>query len=115
MAKLSSSNHSTWKYKIPCIWRAMIYLSKKKVGLNLLEAMLMLTLLASLSKEFKPLITALDAVGDENVSKKKVKNMFLNDADRTSDSKTVEDVFLQNEIGIEEEKKINGTMARKIK
>ena len=30
--------------------------------------------------------------------------MLLNDADRTSDSKTVEDVFLQNEIGIEEEK-----------
>ena len=30
--------------------------------------------------------------------------MLLNDADRTSDSKTVVDVFLQSEIGIEEEK-----------
>ena len=72
----------------------------------------MLTLLASLSKEFKPLITALDAVGHENVSKKKVKNMLLNDTDRTSDSKTVEGVFLQNKIGIEEEIKTNETMTR---
>ena len=38
--------------------------------------------------------------------------MPLNDADRTSDSKTVEDVFLQNEIGIEEKIKTNGTMTR---
>ena len=86
---------------MPCIWRAMIYLKKQKVRLNLLEGMLMLPLLASLSEEFQPLMTALDAVGNENISQKKGKNMLLNDADRTSDSKTVEDVFLQNEIGIE--------------
>ena len=40
--------------------------------------------------------------------------MLLNDADRTSDSKTVEDVFLQNEIGIKGGGEINGTMTREI-
>ena len=68
MAKLNSSNYRTWKFNMHCIWRAMIYLSKQKVRLNLLEAMQMLNLLACLSEEFKPLITALDAVGNENIS-----------------------------------------------
>ena len=49
--------------------------------------------LANLPEEFKPLITALDAVGDENISYEKVKNMLLNYVDCTSDSKTAEDAF----------------------
>ena len=50
------------------------------------------------------------------ISKKMVKNMLLNDGDHTGDSKTVEDAFfLQNEIGIEEEKKTHGTKTKEIK
>ena len=42
---------------------------------------LAMTLLASLSEEFKALISALDDVGEDNVSFDKVKGMPLNDAD----------------------------------
>ena len=52
-----------------------------------------MTLLASLLDEFKPLITALDAVGEEKVTFEKVKSMLLNDADRISDSKKIEDAY----------------------
>ena len=36
--------------------------------------------------EFKALITALDAVGEDNLSFEKVKGMLLNDADRSRDT-----------------------------
>lgn len=65
----------------------------KEMGVNVEDKELAMTLLASLPEEFKPLITALDAVDDENISYEKVKNMLLNDVDRTSDSKTAEDAF----------------------
>ena len=65
----------------------------KEMGVNIDDKELAMTLLASLPEEFKLLITALDAVGDENISYEKVKNMLLNDVDRTSDSKTAEDAF----------------------
>ena len=65
----------------------------KEMGVNIDDKELAMTLLASLPEEFKPLIIALDAVGDENISYEKVKNMLLNDVDRTSDSKTAEDAF----------------------
>ena len=65
----------------------------KEMGVNIDDKELAMTLLASLPEEFKPLITALDAVGDENISYEKVKNMLLNYVDRTSDSKTAEDAF----------------------
>ena len=52
-----------------------------------------MTLLASLPEEFKPLITALDAVGEDNLSFDKVKGMLLNDNDRMCDAKKQEDAF----------------------
>eukprot|EP00794_Sanderia_malayensis_P019751 gene19751-21687_t len=45
-----------------------------------------MTLLASLPDDFKQLITALDAVGESNLSFQKVKAMLLNDFDRNSDN-----------------------------
>ena len=54
---------------------------------------LAMTLLASLPEEFKPLITALDAVGEDNISFEKVKGMLLNDNDRMCDAKKHEDAF----------------------
>ena len=65
----------------------------KEMGVNIDDKELAMTLLASLPEEFKPLITALDAVGDENISYDKVKNMLLNDVDRTKDSRSSEDAF----------------------
>lgn len=53
-----------------------------------------MTLLVSLTDEFKPLITALDAVGEDNLSFEKVKVMLLNDAIHNEDNlnvKTSED------------------------
>jgi hypothetical protein len=42
---------------------------------------LAMTLLASLPEKYKPLITALDIVGEAELSYQKVKNMKLNDED----------------------------------
>ena len=56
----------------------------KEMGVNTDNGELTMTLLASLPDEFKPLITALDAVGEEHVTFEKVKAMLLNDADRIS-------------------------------
>ena len=58
----------------------------KEMGINVDDKELAMTLLTSLPEEFKPLITALDAVGDDNLSFDKVKNMLLNDVDRTNTS-----------------------------
>lgn len=65
----------------------------KEMGVNIDDGELAMTLLGSLPDEFKPLITALDAVGEEKVTFEKVKAMLLNDADRISDSKKVEDAY----------------------
>ena len=65
----------------------------KEMGANIDDGELAMTLLASLPDEFKPLITALDAVGEEKVTFEKVKSMLLNDADRVSDSKKIEDAY----------------------
>ncbi len=65
----------------------------KEMGENMDDKELAMTLLASLPEEFKPLITALDAVEEENLSYEKVKRMLLNDADRVNDSKKFEDAF----------------------
>ena len=64
----------------------------KEMGAKIDDGELAMTLLASLPDEFKPLITALDAVGEEKVTFEKVKAMLLNDADRVSDSK-IEDAY----------------------
>ena len=58
-----------------------------------------MTVLASLPEEFKPLITALDAVGEDNLSYEKVKAMLLNDADRVNDTKKCEDAFSVHRSG----------------
>jgi hypothetical protein len=39
----------------------------REIGVNIDDRELAMTLLASLQDEFKPLITALDAVGEESV------------------------------------------------
>eukprot|EP00794_Sanderia_malayensis_P004363 gene4363-4944_t len=57
----------------------------KEFGANIDDQELAMTLLSSLPEEFKPLITALDAVGEENVNFEKVKGMLLNDIDHSSD------------------------------
>ena len=68
----------------------------KEMGVNIDDKELAMTLLASLPEEFKALITALDAVGEDNLSFEKVKGMLLNDADRSFDIISVrksEDAF----------------------
>ena len=65
----------------------------KEMGINVDDKELAMTLLGSLPEQFKPLITALDAVGEDNLSFEKVKGMLLNDADRMSDTKKAEDAF----------------------
>ena len=58
----------------------------KEMGSEINDQELAMTLLASLPEEFKPLLTALDAVGEASLSFEKVKGMLLNDADRTIDA-----------------------------
>ncbi len=65
----------------------------KEMGVNIHEKELAMTLLASLPEEFKPIITALDAIGDESISHEKVTNMLLNDIDRSIDAKSFEDAL----------------------
>lgn len=57
----------------------------KEMGVSVDDKELAMTLLASLPEEFKPLITALDAVGEDQLSFEKVKGMLLNDVDRSFD------------------------------
>ena len=57
----------------------------REMGIEINDKELAMTLLASLPEDFKPLITALDAVGEDNVSFEKVKGMLLNDLDRRMD------------------------------
>ena len=62
----------------------------REMGINVDdERELSMMLLGSLP-EYKPLITALDAVGEDNLSFEKVKGMLLNAADRMSDTRKVE-------------------------
>jgi hypothetical protein len=68
------------------------------MGVNIDDKELAMTLLASLPEKFKPLITALDALGDENVSYEKVKNMLLNYIDRSSDAKGSDDAFAASRV-----------------
>eukprot|EP00794_Sanderia_malayensis_P002818 gene2818-3255_t len=57
----------------------------KEMGAAIDDQELAMTLLSSLPEEFKPLITALDAVGEDNMTFEKVKGMLLNDIDRNRD------------------------------
>ena len=63
----------------------------KEMGVNIDDKELAMTLLASLPDEYKALITALDAVGEDSLSFDKVKGMLLilNDADRNMDIRYV--------------------------
>ena len=65
------------------------------MGQTIDDKELAMTVLASLPEEFKPLLKALDAVGEDNLSYEKVKAMLLNDADRANNtkSKKCEDAF----------------------
>ena len=51
----------------------------KEMGVNVDDKELAMTLLASLPEKYKPLITALDVVGEAELSYEKVKNMISND------------------------------------
>ena len=62
----------------------------KEMGENIDDKELAMTLLASLPEDYKPLITALDAA---DLSYEKVKNMLLNDVDRSKDTKNSENAF----------------------
>ena len=77
----------------------------KEMGINVDDEELAMTLLGSLPDQFKPLITALDAVGEDNLSFEKVKGMLLNDADREClIPKRLKMLFLHNVVLIEKEK-----------
>ena len=65
----------------------------KEMGVEIDDKELAMTLLASLPEDYKPLITALDAVGEGTLSYEKVKNMLLNQVDRSKDSRSSEDAF----------------------
>ena len=65
----------------------------REMGINVDDRELAMTLLGSPPEEYQPLITALDAIGEDNLSFEKVKGMLLNDADRMSDTRKVEDAF----------------------
>jgi hypothetical protein len=81
----------------------------KEMGETVNDKELAMTVLASLPDEFKPLITALDAVGEDNLSYEKVKAMLLNDVDRATDTKKCEDAFTVNRSGKKFKKPFNGT------
>ena len=57
----------------------------REMGIAVNDQELAMTLLASLPDEYMPLIIALDAVGDQELSFEKVKGMLLNDFERRFD------------------------------
>eukprot|EP00794_Sanderia_malayensis_P004356 gene4356-4937_t len=63
-----------------------LYDQLRGMGAEIDDQELAMTLLASLPDDFKPLITALDAVGESNLSFQKVKAMLLYDFDQNSDN-----------------------------
>ena len=65
----------------------------REMGVQYDDKELAMTLLASLPESYNPLITALDAVGEDTLNFQKVKGMLLNDADRISDTKKDEDAY----------------------
>ena len=65
----------------------------RETGVQYDDKELAMTLLASLPESYNPLITALDAVGEDKLTFEKVKAMLLNDADRVSVTKKDEDVY----------------------
>jgi hypothetical protein len=65
----------------------------REMGVEIDDKELAMTFLASLPEDYKPLVTALDAVGEGELSYEKVKNMLLNDVDRSNDTKNCEDAF----------------------
>ena len=65
----------------------------KEMGVEIDDKELAMTLLASLREDYKPLMTAFDAAGEGDLSYEKVKNMVLNEVDRSKDSKNREDAF----------------------
>ena len=65
----------------------------REMGVQYDDKELAMTLLASLPESYNPLITALDAVGEDKLTFEKVKGMLLNDADRVSVTKKDEDAY----------------------
>ena len=54
----------------------------KEVGVEIDDKEFAMTLLASLPEDYEPVITALDAVGEGDLSYEKVNNTLLNEVDR---------------------------------
>lgn len=67
-----------------------LYDQLREMGAETDDQELAMALFASLPDGFKPLITALDAVGESNLSFQKVKAMLLSDFDRSSDNLVVQ-------------------------
>ena len=65
----------------------------REMGVDIDDQELAMTLLASLLDEYKLLITALDAVEEDNLSFDKVKGMLLNDFDPMQDGRKSKDVY----------------------
>ncbi len=65
----------------------------REMGVQYDDKELAMTLLASLLESYNPLITALDAVGEDKLTFEKVKGMLLNDAGRVSVTKKDEDAY----------------------
>jgi len=65
----------------------------REMGCTMVDKELAMTVLASLRSGFTPLLTALDAVSEANLSFEKVKGMLLNDFDCQIDSIGPEDVL----------------------
>ena len=65
-----------------------LYDQFREMGSLIDDKELAMTLLGSLPDDYKPLITALDAVGEDKISYEKVKGMLLNDIARDNDTKS---------------------------
>ena len=67
----------------------------REMGIKYDDKELAMTLqaIASLPESYNPLITALDAVGEDTLTFQKIKRILLNDADRISDTKKDEDAY----------------------
>ena len=72
-------------------WIKSLHDQLREIGVQYDDKELVMTLLASLPESYNPLITALDAVGEDKLTFQKVKGMLLNDADRMSITKKDED------------------------
>ena len=80
----------------------------REMGISVNDKELAMTLLASLPDEYKPLITALDAVGKDSLTFEKVKGMLLSDVDRIGDEKKYEGAYSVQRDRLNNDKSTHG-------